>query len=92
MGGGIGFGSFWRPSRGPTSTIFTKLGLVELAVLSVGCEVEKDLRDALRVERRIRMYEEVADELISIIQGVEVNSGYMTFSGEPFTALIAAGC
>jgi hypothetical protein len=45
--------------------------LVELAVLSVGCEVEKDLRDALRVERRIRMYEEVADELISIIQGVE---------------------
>lgn len=61
MGGGIGLGSFWRPSRGPTSTIFTKLGLVELVVLSVGCEVEKDLRDVLRVERRIRVHEEVTD-------------------------------
>jgi hypothetical protein len=53
MGGGIGLGSFWRPSRGPTSTIFTKLGLVEL--------VDKDLRDVLRVERRIRVHEEVTD-------------------------------
>lgn len=65
MGGGIGLGSFWRPSRGPTSTIFTKLGLDELVGLSVGCEVEKDLRDVLRVERRIRVHEvheEVTDE------------------------------
>lgn len=61
MGGGIGLGSFWRPSRGPTSTIFTKLGLVELAVLSVGCDVEKDLRVVLRVERRTRMHEELTD-------------------------------
>jgi hypothetical protein len=61
MGGGIGLGSFWRPSRGPTSTIFTKLGLDELVELSVGCEVEKDLRDVLRVERRIRVHEEVTD-------------------------------
>lgn len=61
MGGGIGLGSFWRPSRGPTSTIFTKLGLDELVELSVGCEVEKDLRDVFRVERRIRVHEEVTD-------------------------------
>lgn len=61
MGGGIGLGSFWRPSRGPTSTIFTKLGLVELAVLSVGCDVENDLMDDLRVERRTRAYEEATD-------------------------------
>lgn len=61
MGGGIGLGSFWRPSRGPTSTIFTKLGLDELVELSVGCEVEKDLRDVLIVERRIRVHEEVTD-------------------------------
>jgi len=56
MEGGIGRDSFWRPSRGPTSTILTKLGLVALAELSVGFEVEKDLEDVLSVERRTRTY------------------------------------
>ena len=58
MGGGIGRGSFWRPSRGPTSTILTKLGFVALVELNVGFEVEKDLEDVSRVERRTRTQEE----------------------------------